>query len=66
MKEIKVQKYGFRIKTLYNNEEIITEIGNYDQMIVRSVIDLQDDGIRKALIDIGWTPPKLVPKEAKG
>ena len=31
------------------------------ETILRTVVDTQEAGIRKALIDLGWTPPKPDP-----
>ena len=31
------------------------------ETILRTVMDTQEAGIRKALIDLGWTPPKPDP-----
>lgn len=38
-------------KDLYGHQDIISRICN-------NIVRLQDDGVRKALIKLGWTPPK--------
>lgn len=50
----------YKVKTMFNKNQIIQESG-FDDLradIVRKVIDLQDAGVRDALIKLGWTPPK--------
>lgn len=43
---------------------IAVENGHIREVLVKRVINLQDDGVRAALIKLGWTPP--VTPEAKG
>ena len=43
---------------------IAVENGNIREVLTQRVINLQDEGVRAALIKLGWTPP--VTPEAKG
>jgi hypothetical protein len=36
------------------------ELGDTHDKIIRQVIHLQDDAVRQALIELGWTPPKQI------
>lgn len=38
-------------------ETFLESLGDLRQTISRNVMDLQDAGIRAALIKLGWTPP---------
>lgn len=49
----------------FNRDRIVVETTSNPedgvrQVILRQIIDLQDVAIRKALIELGWTPPKEV------
>ena len=35
--------------------------GCVEDQIIQSVIKLKDDGVRKALIELGWSPPVATP-----
>ena len=39
------------------NQDLIEQETDVLGQVTRNVIRLQDEGIRKALIDLGWTPP---------
>lgn len=49
-----------RVKTFFNHYEIVQhtviENSHLDELTKR-VLSLQEDGVRKALIELGWTPP---------
>ena len=55
-----------KIETLYNQNEIrqrVIESGNPflkndHELYCERVIKIQDDQVKQALIDLGWTPPK--------
>lgn len=53
---------GYRVETSYNSSQIEQEIKHYspygEETVSRSIINLLDSGIRQALIELGWTPPK--------
>jgi transposase len=54
------------VQTKYNSDfitqEIIAEDSKWDTnlyaSVIKRVIHLQEEGIREALIKLGWTPPK--------
>lgn len=61
-----------------NRIEVKTDVtadGNIDQRVIakfpsggelsmmRNILRLQDEGIRDALIKLGWTPPTLINKD---
>ena len=51
--------------TTYTSTEIIQEIIYHEEynprlQVVRAVLNIQDNDIRRALINLGWSPP---PKE---
>jgi len=56
---------SINVHTKYNKDFIINEIFCDDNhwdvglfaWVNRKVIDMQEDGIRQALIAMGWTPP---------
>ena len=53
-----------RIETTFNNDEIRQTMhghGCVQDQIIQSVIKLKDEGVRKALIELGWTPPVATP-----
>lgn len=53
-----------RIETTFNSDEIRQTIhghGCVEDQIIQSVIKLKDEGVRKALIELGWTPPVATP-----
>jgi hypothetical protein len=43
-------------------QEVLHELDGMRRTIIRNVCNLQDAGIRHALIALGWSPP---PQEAK-
>jgi hypothetical protein len=58
----------FSVETRFSpdhiEQETFTVFEGVRQTIAREVIQLKDDGVRQALIKLGWTPPvdhKLVP-----
>ena len=52
---------NINVKTLYNSDMIksVIEFPNNDLIthMSESIIKLQEEGVRKALIELGWTPP---------
>ena len=55
---------NFQVKTTIQDQVIVQEV-HFDcglnetvSKIRHQVIDLQEEGIRKALMLLGWTPPK--------
>lgn len=46
------------VKTSYNDVSITQETRFSGDLIKLQVMFLQDEGIREALIKLGWTPPK--------
>jgi hypothetical protein len=59
------------ITTRFNKDKIITKVPTYffnnfnPGMITEKILNLQEDHIRKALIKLGWIPPKNKNKENK-
>lgn len=56
--------HEIRIETTFNNDEIRQTMhghGCVEDQIIQSVIKLKDEGVRKALIELGWTPPVEAP-----
>jgi hypothetical protein len=55
-----------QVKTTFNQNEINQEIINSDELsfplsretMIKQVLDLREQGVRDALIALGWTPPK--------
>lgn len=52
-----------KVETNFNSniiEQIIKyeDHFKYEDTIVRHVCDLREEGVRQALIKLGWTPPK--------
>ena len=54
------------VSTLSDKDMVISEVGHEEETssgevirekYMRAVIRLREEGIRKALIDLGWTPP---------
>lgn len=50
------------VKTFYN-KDILEQVTNINcqegiQNISTMIINLQEEGIKEALINLGWTPPK--------
>ena len=50
-----------KVETFFN-EDIIESLVTFqyedvNQVLVRQVFDAREEGIRKALIEMGWTPP---------
>lgn len=57
-----MEEYKITVKTSYNKDRIeqwIEPSVPYfsTKSIVKDVMDLKEDGIRTALINLGWTPP---------
>lgn len=56
----------FKVETLYNKDLIIQDvvmtdpIGNFVQRVSREVIEHKEEGVRQALIALGWAPPEEV------
>ena len=58
-----MNKISFNIGTDVTPDGLITQVlvsqhGDIMTVISRTVMDLQEAGIREALIKLGWTPPK--------
>ena len=55
---------NFQVKTTIQDQVIVQEVysdcglNETVSKIHHQIIDFQEDGIRKALILLGWTPPK--------
>lgn len=51
-----------KVVTSFNEWSICSEIkgldGNPIGRMARQIVDLQNEGVRQALIELGWTPPK--------
>jgi len=53
-----------KVITNFNNDIIESRIEGVGieqfgfGQISRQIVQLQDEGVRKALIELGWTPPK--------
>lgn len=49
-------------KTVIKKDLIVQEITydyeNIRELVLRTIIDTQDEQIKEALIKLGWTPPK--------
>lgn len=62
---------GPKIKvTTQHNESMIyqnidMEIGDRSQQLARYVMDLSNEQVKQALIEMGWTPPPDEPKKPK-
>jgi hypothetical protein len=41
-----------------NTGRIIQEVFNYENVIMKQVMETKEEQIRQALIALGWTPPK--------
>lgn len=52
---------GFRVDTKWDDLQIEQSVKSIscgtEKEIARNVVNLQDQGIRDALIAMGWTPP---------
>ena len=51
------EKNLYKIDTAFNNLLIDQTISFNKDVLIRQVIKLSEDGVRKALIDLGWSPP---------
>jgi len=55
-------EHGFKIDTSWSEDQITQCVNSVHDGVTtelyRNVVDLQDQGIRDALIAMGWTPPK--------
>ena len=53
---------SIRLKTFYNKEEIRQQVlsnnNGVETVILEQLINLKDQHIREALINLGWIPPK--------
>lgn len=52
---------GYKVSTEFNEDVVVSEV-SYQvealrECVLRDVIKLRDDGVRSALIALGWTPP---------
>ena len=60
----------YKVKTSFDASTIIQESGFFGSDVIgstaRKAIDLQEQGVRDALIALGWTPPKYVKGGAIG
>lgn len=52
---------GYKVSTEFNEDVIVSEVSYQAEAlrecVMRDVIKLRDDGVRSALIALGWTPP---------
>ena len=52
-----------KVITKFNTDHIQQDVmyedalGNVTQMAATQIVKLQDEGVRQALIKLGWTPP---------
>jgi hypothetical protein len=60
-----MKEFKHEIITSYDQDHIIQEIKFNNNIIQSNILTLHDEGIRKALIDLGWTPPKKAIEEAE-
>lgn len=58
----------YRVNTTVTGQVVSQDVeapslidGKYE-LLARRLVDLQDQGIREALIKLGWTPPNEAPK----
>lgn len=52
--------HGIRVETRFNDdmiEQTIRGPGLSGEIIIKSIIRLKEQGVRDALISLGWTPP---------
>lgn len=57
----KVTGYEIKTKVLDNcviDQEVLQKVDGVVVNTTKYILDLQQEGVRKALIDLGWTPPK--------
>lgn len=47
----------FSVTTYFNKDMILQRVTDPTGQVVEQMIRLQDLSVRKALIDLGWTPP---------
>lgn len=56
------EENNYEVSTKFNKDLIVQETGfsGSDQILgmARNVIQLQEQGVREALIKLGWTPPE--------
>lgn len=60
-------QHGFRVETQAQpDEKIVQTVSSVTdgtiKQIMREVTDMRERGMRKALIELGWTPPPDKPK----
>jgi hypothetical protein len=54
----------YEVKTTFNESQISQTLLKHDHLnetsesIRRKIINIEEEGVRKALIELGWTPPK--------
>lgn len=48
---------AYTVDTSFNDDMLVSELRFCGDTISRHVVRLQDEGVRKALIALGWTPP---------
>ena len=53
---------GYRVDTSHNEELIFQELyrvqNSQAELLSRRIVNAQEEGARKALIEMGWTPPR--------
>lgn len=57
MSEIKVVT-KFNKHFIEQHEEYNNGLNDIHQQITKRIINLREEGVRKALVSLGWTPPK--------
>lgn len=55
--------HRIEVRTIYDRDFIAQDLiavenGSIREVLVKRVINLQEDGVRAALIKLGWTPPR--------
>jgi hypothetical protein len=51
-----LERQSVKVTTRFNQDRIETEIDIMGK-ITRGILDLREDQVRQALIELGWTPP---------
>lgn len=54
-------KININVQTDVVGQHIIRQTTTVQDMVLRRVINLEEAGIKQALIKLGWTPPPEVP-----
>jgi len=48
-----------KVNTFYNSDLVIQEVKGIDHStMIRDILKLKEQGVREALIALGWTPPE--------